>query len=93
MFLKVPFLKDGLQIPSFHLSVHFGKNLALHDLVHHLSHQVGQVELVVNVHGKVHYYLKAKTKAKMIFWYHFTFYQDLQPFQTSQVSFSQFGKI
>ena len=30
------------------------KNLVLHDLVHHLPHQVGQVELV-NVYGEVHF--------------------------------------
>ena len=30
------------------------KNLELHNLVHHLPHQVGKVELV-NVHGEVHY--------------------------------------
>ena len=50
------------------------KNLVLHDLVHHLPHQVGQVELVnlpqkvgqvelVNVHGEVHYVLKVKIYA------------------------------
>ena len=35
-------------------------HLVLHDLVHHLPQQVGQVELV-NVHGKVKFFLKAKT--------------------------------
>ena len=34
-------------------------NLELNDLIHHLPHQVGQVDLV-SVHGKVHYDLKAK---------------------------------
>ena len=36
------------------------KNLVLHDLVHHLPHLVGMVELV-NVHGgEVHYFLKTR---------------------------------
>ena len=35
------------------------KSLALSFIIHHLPHQVGQVELV-NVHGKVDYVFKAK---------------------------------
>ena len=45
---------DFLQYASIYLSVYilWQKCLVLHDLVHKLSHQAGQVELV-NVHGEV----------------------------------------
>ena len=51
---------EFLKISSFHLYVHLiHVHLILHDLVHHLPHQVGQIELL-NVHGQVHYFLIAK---------------------------------